>query len=213
MTVIPDAAFAVVLLLASLFAILVAQRARAFARDYLRFAAALYAALACADLIALFQPQISTSFLANAVTLLVSALAPVALALAAASAFARRPHTALAILFLVLGFACGLVAALTNTALLGFVPLFAAVCVMLALAARAWRTGRRPVLHAVLGALALLLGAAAYMAGSSSGRTALALFSAAGLTGLSLALARALRPLVEQEVVQSLRPNFVTRFH
>ena len=215
MSALPDIAFSLVLMFSALFAALIARRARAFARDALRFAAALYVALACADLAAAATSEMSIAFLANTVALFVSALAPVALAIALFAAQARPPHAVLSTLLLCLAAVAGLVAAMTNVSLFAFVPLFVSVCAMLAVAARVWRLTSRPMLPAAAGALTLLLGASASMTGGASGRTALALFSAAGLLGIALSATQRSGQrsgnFVEDEVVETLRPTLISR--
>ncbi len=87
---------AAILLLSALAASFL-PTARRGARDYLRLAALLYAALA----LALAQPW----WPADGAVLIVLALAPPALALATASAFAGSPNAVLASLVLVLSLA------------------------------------------------------------------------------------------------------------
>lgn len=188
MSAIPDIAFAAVLGLAALLSVIVGARARPAARDYLRFAAALYAALALADLLAAGGP----GKLANTVALMIAAPASCALALALAASFAAPPRAAIAAPLLALAAAAGILAAATAVAFIGFAPLFAAICAMLALAVRY----RRQFFNVAIAASALLAGAAAFMAGS---RTAFALFCAAGLMGVSLAAVRPSRHAVERQ--------------
>lgn len=168
-----EIAFSLVLALAAIVAVLTGTRAGKTARSYLTFAAALYASLAAANVIAAFA---SVPDLSEAVTLLVSALAPASLVLAMAG---RAVKPAIAMLVLLFCFACGLLAATSGEALAAFAPLFASVCVLLVLALR------HKQLYAALGALAFLAAAASFMADA---RVALALFSAAGLIGVSLGL-------------------------
>jgi Na+/phosphate symporter len=197
----PDIAFACVLGLAALLAALVGSRARPVARDYLNFAAALYGALALADLAAALDPQMPA--FAAAVTLVIAALAPCALMLAFAAAFARAPSPWIAAPLLAAALAAGIFAAATNAIFVAFAPLFACLCAMLALAARHARQTR--ALYAAVAALALLAAAASFMTGTQ-GRTAFALFSAAGLMGASLACVRRSRQSVEHQ-----RPRRVLR--
>ncbi|HXL98981.1 MAG TPA: hypothetical protein VN932_03555 [Rhizomicrobium sp.] len=193
MSAIPDMAFSAALGLAALLAVIVAARARPAARDYLRFAAALYAALALADFIAAGGAA-TTVKLANAVALIVAAPATCALALALAASFAGAPRARFAAPLLALCALAGIVAAATGMIFIAFAPLFAGVCAMLALCTRYWR--RQGSINAIVAALALLAGAAAFMAAN---RTAFALFCAAGLMGVSLASVRPSRRAVERE--------------
>ncbi|HEY1630459.1 MAG TPA: hypothetical protein VGF56_04050 [Rhizomicrobium sp.] len=169
----PDIAFACVLGLAALLAVIVSRRARAAARDYLAFAAALYGALAIGDLLAI--TTVTSAFFADAVTLTIGALAPCALALALAGAFGRAPPGWIVAPAMLISAAAGIMAAATGMTFVAFAPLFACLCAMLALAAR------HASLYALLTALALLAAAASFM--TEDGRTAFALFSAAGLMG------------------------------
>jgi hypothetical protein len=193
LSTIPDIAFALVLGLAALLAIMVGARARPAARDYLAFAAALYGALAVAALAAAVQS--SARPFATAVTLAIAALAPCALMLALAAAFEKPPRAWWSLPVLVLSAAAGIYAAATDAVFVVFAPLFACLCVMLALAARRARFAKADALHAVLSAFCLLAAASAFMTG--------ALFSSAGLMGAALASRR----VVEHARARRLRPR------
>jgi hypothetical protein len=177
-------AFAAVLGMAALVTVIVGARARPAARDYLRFAAALYGALAVADFIASADPKMAV--FAAAVTLVIAALAPCALAFALAAAFAAAPSARIAAPLLILAALAGIFAAATGAIFVALAPLFGCLCAMLALSVRQWRATRGLALHAIIAALALLAGAACFVPGAD-GRTAFALFSAAGLMGVALA--------------------------
>ncbi len=127
---------------------------------YVRFAAALYAALAAACAV---EPH-----LAGSVALIVCAVAPVLLALAL-----MRPGSAR----FAPAFACiaGLAAAATGIAVLAFAPLL--------IASVAIAVARRRSPQAVAVSLALVAGAASYLAGSLP---ALVAFSSVGLLGAAL---------------------------
>jgi hypothetical protein len=199
MSDVPGIAFAIVLALASALAILVSARARPFARDYLRFAAALYTALALADLIAAIEDQIWSTQLAATVALIVAALAPAVLALVVAGVFERPLKPIVAAPVLIIACVAGFAAAITGEAFIALAPLTASVCAMLALAARRWRTRLQAPLQVCVSAIALLAAAAAFNAGDQ-GHTAFALFSAAALLGTSLAATRPLHRAVEEKV-------------
>jgi hypothetical protein len=192
-------AFAFVLALASALALLVSRRARPFARDYLRFATALYAALAVVDLVAAIEGQIWSTQLAGTVALMVAALAPMALALTVAGVFGAPPKAAVAASLLVLACLAGFAAAITGEAFIALAPLAACVCAMLALAARRWRAQTQAPLQVCISAIALLAAAAAISTGNQ-GSTAFALFSAAALLGASLAATKPLHRTVEENV-------------
>jgi hypothetical protein len=183
-------AFAFVLACAAILAALLAGHARPAARDYLRFAAALYLSLALCMGLSAGLPNATTLIFADAVMLVVCALGPLALTFALFAAFEHPPSSAVAAIFLVLACLAGIAAAASGMPVLSLAPLSVCVLVMLALCARRWRTEKRATARAFLSACSLLCGAAAMLSGGESGRTALMLFSAAALLGFTLALAR-----------------------
>jgi hypothetical protein len=193
---IADLAFAIVLGLSALLSVLLTRRARAAARDYLRFAAALYLALALSDAAAISLAE--AVLLARTVTIIVSALAPALLALALFACFERPPSAIAATVLLTPALVAGIAAAATGIDTLAFAPLMAAAFAILALAARHWRTGKRAALHATISSLCLIAGAAAFLESAPQGRTAMALFSAVSLLGISLALSRSALPIEKQ---------------
>ncbi|HEY5337544.1 MAG TPA: hypothetical protein VIJ85_05025 [Rhizomicrobium sp.] len=194
-----DAAFCAVLALAALLSVLASRPARPASRSYLRLAAVLYVALSIADESAIFLPGTATASFAQSVTLVVSALAPALLALALFATFEHPPKSWVAAMLLTPALLAGIAAAIGGVDVLSLAPLAASAFVILALSVRRWRLERRGPLHAIAAALCLLGGAAAGAAGGDVGRTALALFSAASVLGLSLALARRSRLLVEED--------------
>jgi len=211
MNAVADIAFGAVLGLSAVAAAIGVCRARASARDYVRFACALYVAVAAGDIVAA-TGAMTSGFLASAVTLLVCALAPVSLALGFAGVYAKPPSAALAGALLVAAAFAGIFSAATGAVSLAAAPLFASVCAMLALSLRAWRTRGAPIGHAVIAALSLLAGASAFLSGGAGGRTALALFSAASLLGASIALSRASGLLVMGDAeAGSAEPVFIGR--
>jgi hypothetical protein len=191
-------AFALVLGCAAILAALLASRARPAARDYLRFAAVLYSALALCEGLEAGLPNAAILVFADAVMLVVSALAPVAMVLALFAAFEHRPSSAVAAILLVPGCLAGIAAAASGTVVLAFAPLAVSVLVMFALCARRWRNEKRAAAHAFLACCCLLCAAAATLSGGVTGRTASALFSSAALLGFALALARRSRVAVAE---------------
>ncbi len=147
-------AFALMLFFACVAAWIVSPSA------YVRFAGALYAALAAACAV--------ERHLADSVALIVCAVAPVLLALALVRSSGARFAPA---------FACvaGMAAAATGIAVLAFAPL------LIAAAAIAFARRRSP--QALATSLALAAGAASYLAGSLP---ALMAFSSVGLLGAAL---------------------------
>ncbi len=202
---IADAAFMAVLGLAALLAVIVTRSARPASRSYLQFAALIYLALAIADEIAIVLPGATTSAFADAVTFVACALAPVALSLSLFATFEHPPKSWIATVFLSLALLCAIGAAMAGVEVLSFAPLSASVFTMLALSLRRWRLERRGPLHAVIAALCFLVAAASGASGGAAGRTGLALFSAAGILGISLALARRSNAPVAQKGTKDLR--------
>lgn len=191
--------FIFVLAASALLSALLAHRARPAARNYLRFAAVLYMALALCDGLALFFPGGATLIFADAVMLVVCALAPAALALAVFAAFEHPPSSVSAAILLATACLAGIAAAATGTPVLSFAPLAVSVLTMFALCARRWRHEKRAASHAFLSACCLLCGAAATLSGDATGRTALELFSSAALLGFVLALVRRSSVAVAQQ--------------
>lgn len=189
-------AFAAVLACSAIFAALLASRARPASRDYLRFAAALYLALALCAGISAVLPNATTLVFSDAVMLVISALAPVALAFALFASFEHPPSAIVTAILLVLACLAGIAAAASGTPVLSLAPLAASALVMFALCARHWRTRKRTTAHAFLSACCLVCGAAASLNGGASGQAALLLFSSAALLGFALALARRSRVAV-----------------
>ena len=124
----PDIAFALVLMLSSALSVLLSARARPSARDYLRFPAALFAALACADLIAAINGEIWSAQLAGTAALMAAALAPAMLAVAAAHVFEGTIRPAIIAPLLVLACLAGFGAALTGEAFIAMASLAASAC-------------------------------------------------------------------------------------
>lgn len=200
---IAHAAFMAVLGLSALLAAIVARGARPSSRSYLHFAAVIYLALAIADEAAIVLP--AAAAFADAVTFVACALAPVALALSLFATFEHPPKSWAATLLLSLALICALAAAMSGAEILSFAPLSVAVFAMLALSMRRWRLGRQGPFHAIIAALCFLIAAASGASGGDMGRTGLALFSAAGILGISLALARRSRAPVAQQSGKDLR--------
>jgi hypothetical protein len=192
-------AFSIVLGCSAILAAMIVARARPSSRDYLRFAAALYLALAlCMGLSAIDAGAAALAF-SGAVTLVVCALAPVALVFALFATFEHPPSGWIAGIALVLACLAGIGAAATGTPVLSLAPLSVSVLTMFALCLRRWRIGKRAAAHAFLSACCLVCAAAAALTGSEDGRAALVLFSSAALLGFALALARRSRLAVASE--------------
>lgn len=183
-----DIAFAIVLACSAILAALIAGRARPVSRDYLRFAAALYLAFALCIGISTILPNATTLVFADAVMLVVAALAPVALALALFASLEHPPSPIIAAIALVSACLAGIAAAASAMPVLSLAPLALSALMMLALCARHWRGDKPGVAHAFLSACCLICGAAASLGGG--GQTALVLFSSAAVLGFALALSR-----------------------
>jgi hypothetical protein len=199
MSAVPDIAFALVLMLAAALSVMLSGRVRRAAQDYLRFAAMLFAALACADLIAAIDGEIWSIQLAGTVALLVAALAPAMLAVGTACVFEGPVRPLFAAPLLALCCLAGFAAALTDKPFIAITPLAVSVCAMLALAARHWWVSSSAPMQICFSAVSLLGAAAAFTTGDS-GRTAFALFSAVALLGTSLAATKPLRKPLDRPV-------------
>jgi len=190
-------ALATMLLAAAIAGWLAVSGAQSDVRNYVRFACMLYAALAASS-------TVGAQF-ALSVTLIVSACAPVFLACAVRFAF-HGPVTSLWITpLLVAACVAGIVAAATGIALLAFAPLLFSVLAIIAVSLRRFGDLRAKVVQAIAASCALLAGASAFAAGGVRAEPALILFSAAGLLGLSLALAPRSGAVVVQERAPDLR--------
>jgi hypothetical protein len=173
-----------VLGLAAVFATFVAARAAPMSRDYIRFAASLYAGLSLAGLISAMDTTEQTRFAADSVALLVLPLAPAALALALGARSGSSPAVPLSAGLLLVSAATGIVAALTGTVFLGLAGLGISLGAMLVFAARNRDGERRAIIQTLAAILALVAGTAGLMTGNAAGFTSYVLFSAAGLTGI-----------------------------
>jgi hypothetical protein len=191
-------ALAVMLLAASIAGWIAVTDVPPDARAYVRFACVLYAALAAASAIG--------AQLAGAVTLIVSACAPVLLAIAHRIVFRAPVAASIAASVLMFGCIAGMTAAATNITALSFAPLSVSVLVIIANSLRDFSDGRRPAIQAIASATALLAGASAFAAG---GEAAMMLFSAAGLLGIALALAPRSDAVVEQKSARDLRTGTI----
>jgi hypothetical protein len=196
-------ALAVMLLAAALAGWLAVANAAWDVRAYARFACALYAALAVASAV---SAQLTLS-----VTLIVSACAPVFLAFAIRFAFRGLVSPYLIASVLIAACIVGIGAAATGVAMLAFAPLLVSILAMIAMSLRRIDDLRARAIQAIAASCALLAGASAFAAGGVSAEPALFLFSAAGLLGLSLALAPRSHAVVDQERAPDLRAVAVRR--
>lgn len=169
---------AAILALSACVSWFVAAGARPAARVYLRFALVLLAALPVAAVVA---PSSGP-----AITLLVLPLATTILALATATGFARAPEVGIAAALLAAVSLLALAAALTGLAAPSLAPTLAAAVAMGILCVK-HRSGT-PALQGLAAGFAFL-GAASAFALDATG-SAVQLFLAAGLLGVTLALSR-----------------------
>ncbi len=176
-----------------------ATGARAAARVHLRFASMLFAALAAASAIA---PPV-----ADEVALLVAAIALPVLAFAAYASFekAMSPMPAT----LLLGLVClgGLASAATGIISFALAPAALSAAAILLISARQFDAARLSSIQGMLSALALLASASSFALDGAT--PAYLLFSAAGLLGLTLALARASDTGVEEQGSRDLRRTVI----
>jgi hypothetical protein len=190
-------AFAAFLLAAALASWLIVAGVAQTARAYGRFAFALYAALAIAIA--------ADARLADSVALLVCAVAPMMLALALTCVVRGRISTVFASAVLALASVAGIAAAATSLAALSFAPLLLCVVAMIAGALPGWRKSPFAVAQTIASSVALLAGASAYVEGGAAGQARLCAFSAAGLLGVALSVARGSDVAVENERGRTLQ--------
>jgi hypothetical protein len=183
-------AFSVVLGCSAVLAAMLVSHARASARDYLRFAAVLYLALALCNGLAAADPGPTTLGLLVAVTHVVRALAPVTLAFALLAAFEHPPSAWIATISMVSACSAGIADAALGNPMLSLASLTVGVLAILALCIRRWRVEKRSASHAFLSGCCLICAAAASLAAGAGARIAPILFPAAAILGFSLALAR-----------------------
>jgi len=180
-------AFAVVLALGSAAAWMTVKGARPASRLYLRFACVLYAALA-ASALAGIAPE--------AVAEIATTLATALLMLAAYTSFRGPARPLPAASVLAAACAAGIWSAASGAMAPAIVVQIICLFVMIALARRGlWR---RPSILLVLAAAALLAASCSLLVEDSQAFVALLLFSAAGLLGTAVSLARNSEILVEQ---------------
>ena len=182
-------AFAAVLALGSAAARMTAKGARPASRLYLRFACVLYAALA-ASALAGIAPQA----VAQIATTLVAAL----LMLAAYASFRRPARPLPAASVLAAASVAGIWSAASGAMAAAVVVQVFCLFVMIALAGPGLAAWRRPSIHLALAATALLAASCALLVENSQAFVALPLFSAAGLLGTAISLARNSEVLIEQ---------------
>ncbi len=193
---VPAVLFAIVLVLSAVTAWVIAARAKAFARPYVRFASMLYVALAIASLVP--DEVAATGAFARAVALVVCVLAPATLSLALVAMFRKPLSSVPAALWLTLCCLGGLGAAISDETALAFVPLALGAGAALLACLRAFATSRVAALQGAAASLAFLGAASSMMTHAQASRAALILFSAAGLLGATLALVRFSRPGIEK---------------
>jgi hypothetical protein len=193
-------AAALLLVIATLAAWFVAGGARPAARVQLRFAAILFAAL---PLAAAAAPPA-----APAVTLLVLPIGLGIFALAVTAGFSKALAPGLAAILLAALCLGGLAAAITGLAALSLAPSALAIAALIVLFLRQFDAARTASVQGMLAALCFL-GAASVFAAEGAG-AALLLFAAAGVLGVTLALARSdvaieERPLADLRGVAAIR--------
>lgn len=181
MTMVPDAAFAAVLLFATVAAWLIAAGVRVQARGYLRLAAVLDAGLAV---------SVGTGIAPAAIAPLTGTLATVLMALAVHTSFRRSVRPAFSGLLLAVACCCAIGAAYSGEALPALAPQFAAVLAMLVIARRGLARLRAPSILLAAASLSRFAGMCALVATDDRAMVAVMLFSAAGLLGVTLAVAR-----------------------
>ncbi len=178
--------FALLLGAAALAAWWVAGAARPYATRNLRFAALLYAALSVAGIIASIKPG-EAAQLSLIVALLVSALGPPLLTIAAYGTLSRPFASPWAAAALIATCIAGISAMMTGYAVLALIPQTIAILLLFLVGLKA----SRPIaLRLCLSALALFAGMLAVVADNRDAGAIFSLFSAAGLLGVTRALVR-----------------------
>lgn len=177
----PDFLFAAVLLLASMLAMLVLQRARSDVRRFGFLAAALFAVFALSQM----MPGTIGESAAGIAALGTLSTAPVALTLAAFHKLAGRIAVGAAATALVIGAAAGLAGGYFGHPGWAIIVLLANVAALIVLAVLDLSGNRREAVLVLCSGLALAAGGASFMIGGSRD---FALFSAAALIGIALAV-------------------------
>ncbi|MDE1985989.1 MAG: hypothetical protein KGL56_09275 [Alphaproteobacteria bacterium] len=180
--------FAVVLALAAAASWIATKSARPVIRLYLRFACVLYAALAVSAL---------SHIAPDAVAVMVTTLAVALLALSVFASLRRTPKPAFAAMLLAGACAVGIWSAAIGVVPLAVIP--QAICLVAVLTIARRGLMRRPGVHLVSGAAALLAASCSLLAPDPRAFIALLLFSAAGLLGVVLALARSSEIPVDEQ--------------
>jgi hypothetical protein len=175
----PDILFALILLLASMLATLVVRRSDA--RRFTLLAAALFAAFALCRIARgmLGEPALATAMLATLST------APVALTLAVFRRFAGRVAAGTAVIALAVSAAIGFSAGYFGHPQWGIVILMANVVALIVLGVAHLPANRRASLLVLASAFALAAGGASFAVAAPRD---FALFAAAALTGIALAV-------------------------
>lgn len=173
--------FAAVLAFGAAAAWIIAKGARPTARDYLRFAAALYATLAVSAILKLSP---------GAVAAIVATLGQASIALGVHASFRRPPRPGIAALALAGACIMGIGAAATGEIVLAVLPQLLCALVMLAISRRGLKRLRAPSIQLAAGAAALMAASCSLVSEDQNAFMALLLFSAAGILGTSLAVAR-----------------------
>jgi hypothetical protein len=171
---------ALLLVAAALTVWFVAPAARAAARLQLRFAAILFVAPAIAAL--------AISWAATSVALIAFPIALAVLALASAAGFERALAPSLAVPLLAAVCLGALAAAVTGIVLLSLAPAVFAVAAIAAVSMRRSEGARREAIRGMASAVSFFAAASAFALEGAG--VALLLFSAVGLLGLSVTLAR-----------------------
>ena len=182
-------AFAIVLALAAAASWLTANGARPSSRLYLHFACVLYAALA-ASALAGIAPQ--------AVGTIATTMATALLMLAAFASFRRAPKPLPAAVILAAACVAGIWSAASGATAPAVVLQVFCQFVIVALARRGFAPWRRESIHLALAAASLLAASCSLLVEDMRAFMALLLFSAAGLLGTTLSLARNSEIFVEE---------------
>jgi hypothetical protein len=204
MSGVPGFAFSIVLAMSAVLAAIAARNASVTAKTCIDAAAVFYALIAVAQVSVRIIGDDAVAF----ATLLVLALAPPALAVAAYDTLRTRVRSLPAMLVFGASGASAAAAILTPHPAFAFLPLIASVVVMIMLGAEIRFDQQRRALVLVTAAVAQLAGAAAFI---NAGSQAFSLFAAVAITGVSLAVAPASGVLVEHKRKRWTRRTLAVR--
>jgi hypothetical protein len=204
MSGVPGFAFSIVLAMSAVLAAIAARNASVTAKTCIDAAAIFYALIAIAQVSAHTIGDDAVAF----ATLIVLAMAPPVLAVAAYDTLRTRVRSLPAMLVFGASGVSAAAAILTPHPAFAFLPLIASVVVMIMLSADIRFEQQRRALILVTAAVALLASATAFI---DAGSQAFSLFASVAVTGVALAVAPASGVLVEHKRQRWTRRTLAVR--